>query len=47
LALRELRQAEFLRAVTAVEWADAATAEAAAWDAADLAGPLDPWEPGQ
>lgn len=44
LALRELAQAEFLRAVSAVEWDDDARAEAREWDDADLAT-LDPWEP--
>lgn len=45
LAMRELAQAEFLREVAAVRWDDEATAEAREWDDADLAGPLDPWEP--
>ncbi|MDR2566080.1 MAG: hypothetical protein LBC97_08490 [Bifidobacteriaceae bacterium] len=44
LALRELKQAQFLRSVAAVEWDDEAAAEAAEWDAAGLAGELDPWE---
>lgn len=42
LALKELKQAEFLRAVAATTWDDE-NGEAAAWDAADLAR-LDPWE---
>jgi hypothetical protein len=46
LALRELQQAEFLRAVAAVELDSAATVEATQWDEADLAGTLDPWDPG-
>lgn len=45
LALRELAQADFLRAVAAVEWDDETIAEARVWDEADLSGPLDPWEP--
>lgn len=45
LALRELDQAEFVRAVAAVEWDSEATAEAREWDEADLGGPADPWEP--
>ncbi|MDR1152890.1 MAG: hypothetical protein LBK72_10560 [Bifidobacteriaceae bacterium] len=49
LALRELDQAEFLRAVEAANWDADADAEAAAenraWDDADLTGPLDPWDP--
>jgi hypothetical protein len=45
LALRELKQADFLRAVAAVEWDAEAAAEAAEWDAADLSGRLDPWDP--
>ena len=46
LALRELKQAEFLRAVAAVEWDAEAAAEAREWDAADLGGdPVDPWAP--
>jgi hypothetical protein len=48
LALRELDQAEFLRAVEAADWEGEADAEATAedreWDDADLTGPLDPWE---
>ena len=43
LALRELDQAEFLRALAAVEWDDEAIVEAREWDESDLAGSLDPW----
>lgn len=45
LALRELDQADFLRAVAAVHWDDEAIAEAREWDEADLSGSLDSWEP--
>lgn len=45
IALRELDQAEFLRSVEAVDWDDEAEDEAREWDAADLSGDLDPWEP--
>ena len=44
LALRELEQAEFLRAVAATDWGDATT-EAREWDEADLSAGIDPWEP--
>jgi Arc/MetJ-type ribon-helix-helix transcriptional regulator len=45
LALRELEQAEFLRAVAAVEWDAAAGAEADEWDEADRGKVApDPWE---
>lgn len=47
LALRELEQAEFLRAVAAVQWDEAARDEADDWDAADLAQIADPWAPRQ
>jgi len=46
LAMRELAQADFLRAVAAVQWDDEAVDEAHEWDEADLSGPLYPWEPG-
>ena len=45
LAMRELEQAEFLRAVAAVRWDADAVAEAREWDDADLSTSLDPWEP--
>lgn len=45
LALRELDQAEFLRAVSTVDWDEEAVAEARDWDEAELSGPMDPWEP--
>ncbi|MDR1295211.1 MAG: hypothetical protein LBK59_09730 [Bifidobacteriaceae bacterium] len=44
VALRELQQAEFLRAVAAADWGGATRTEDRQWDDADLAGPLDPWE---
>lgn len=43
LALRELQQAEFLRAVAVVDWDDEADSQE--WDEADLAADLDPWQP--
>lgn len=45
LALRELAQADFLRAVAATEWDAAAEAEAREWDDADVVDRIDPWEP--
>lgn len=45
LALRELAQAEFLRAVASTEWDEAANAEAREWDDADLGDRMDPWQP--
>ncbi|MCL2787038.1 MAG: hypothetical protein FWD59_00820 [Micrococcales bacterium] len=45
LALRELEQAEFLRAVAATEWDDQAVVEAREWDEADLSTGIDPWDP--
>ena len=47
LALRELEQAEYLRAVAATDWDGEAAAEARQWDEADLSTELDPWEPNQ
>ena len=45
LAMRELAQADFLRAVAAVQWDEEAVAEAREWDGAHLSGSLDPWQP--
>ncbi|MDR2113722.1 MAG: hypothetical protein LBO75_00390 [Bifidobacteriaceae bacterium] len=45
LALRELEQTEFLRAVAATEWDLESESEAKAWDGSDLAGGLEPWSP--
>jgi len=45
LALRELKQAEFLRSVAATAWDQDALTEAREWDQADLSTGLDPWEP--
>ena len=45
LALRELEQAEFLRAVSEVAWDEEPAAEARQWDETDLSAELDPWDP--
>ncbi|MDR0489021.1 MAG: hypothetical protein LBG99_06455 [Propionibacteriaceae bacterium] len=43
-ALRELEQAEFLRAVAQTAW-DESNPEDQSWDRADLSTPMDMWEP--